>query len=135
LYGYYIPNGKDVNVLQDDMRKIIGIATWVLIFLLLVSTVKNLQKVAGIRSAVEAEKAKVEKMKGDNAALQAQIAQIQSPEFIEGQIRNKLGLAKPGEAIVVLPDADTLRKLAPVVPVEENTLPDPNWKRWEKLFI
>ena len=117
------------------MRKIIGIVTWILIVLLLGSTVKNLQKVTGIRNAVQAEKQKVEKMKEDNAALQAQIAQIQSPEFIEGQIRNKLGLVKPGEAIVVLPDADTLRKLAPQMPVEVETLPDPNWKRWMKLFI
>ena len=45
------------------MKKIIGIATWVLIVILLVSTLKNLQKVAGIKSAVQAEKAKVEKMK------------------------------------------------------------------------
>ena len=117
------------------MRKIIGVATWFFIAFLLVSTAKNLQKVGGIRSAVQAEKAKVEKMKEDNAQLQAQIAQIQSPEFIEGQIRNKLGLVKPGEAIVVLPDADTLRKLAPQIPVETDTLPDPNWKKWEKLFI
>ena len=117
------------------MKKILGIATWFLIVFLLISTVKNLQKVAGIRSAVQAEKAKVEKMKEDNAALQAQIAQIQSPEFIEGQIRNKLGLVKPGEAIVVLPDVNILRKLAPQIPVETDTLPDPNWKKWEKLFI
>lgn len=117
------------------MRKIIGIATWVLIIILLISTAKNLQKVAGIRSAVQAEKAKVEKMKEENAALQAQITQIQSPEFIEGQIRNKLGLVKPGEAIVVLPDADILRKLAPQMPVDVETLPDPNWKKWIHLFI
>lgn len=117
------------------MRKIIGIVTWILIVFLLVSTVKNLQKVANIKSAVQVEKAKVEKMKEENAQLQAQITQIQSPEFIEGQIRNKLGLVKPGEAIVVLPDADTLRKLAPQMPVEVETLPDPNWKKWEKLFI
>ena len=118
-----------------SLKKIIGAAVWILIVFLLVSTAKNLQKVAGIRSTVQAEKAKVEKMKEENAQLQAQIAQIQSPEFLEGQIRNKLGLVKPGEAIVVLPDADTLRKLAPQMPVEENTLPDPNWKKWEKLFI
>jgi len=117
------------------MRKIIGIVTWILIVFLLVSTVKNLQKVAGIRSAVQAEKAKVEKMKQTNAELEAQISEIQSPEFIEGQIRNKLGLVKPGEAIVVLPDADTLRKLAPQMPVEVETLPDPNWKKWIHLFI
>ena len=117
------------------VKKLIGIATWILIVILLVSTAKNLQKVAGIKSAVQAEKAKVEKMKEDNAALEDQIAQIQSPEFLEGQIRNKLGLVKPGEAIVVLPDADTLRKLSPQMPVEVETLPDPNWKKWEKLFL
>jgi cell division protein FtsB len=117
------------------MRKIIGIAIWILIIFLLISTVKNLQKVANINRVVQAEKDKVEKMKEENTALQAQITQIQSPEFIEGQIRNKLGLVKPGEAIVILPDAETLKKLAPQMPIEENTLPDPNWKKWEKLFI
>jgi hypothetical protein len=42
---------------------------------------------------------------------------------------------KEGEVIVVLPDEDILRKLAPLLPTEENTLPEPNWKKWEKLFF
>jgi cell division protein FtsB len=116
-------------------KKLIGIGIWILIVILLASTVKNLGKVAGIKSAVQVEKVKIEKMKEENAKLQAQITQIQSPEFIESQIRNKLGLVKTGEAMVILPDAETLRKLAPQMPVEENTLPDPNWKKWIKLFI
>ena len=110
-------------------------ATWVLIVLLLASTVKNIEKVSGIKSAVQKEKEKVEKMKEDNLKLEAQIAQTQGSDFIDKEIRDKLGLVKEGEAIVVLPDADILRKLAPQMPMEEDTLPDPNWKKWEKLFF
>ncbi len=37
--------------------------------------------------------------------------------------------------VVVLPDTATLEKLAPEVPVEQETLPDPNWKKWWNLFF
>ena len=135
----------DVNTLQDDMRKVIenvktkakkllGVATLVLVLLLLISTIKNIGRVRSINNAVQKEKDKVEKMKEENARLEAQIAQTQGSAFIEKQIRDKLGLAKAGEAIVVLPDSEILRKLAPQMPVEENTLPDPNWRKWLKLF-
>jgi len=145
LGTYYIPFFRVVNILQDDMKnmaekvkikakKLFGLAIWILAFLLLISTVKNIQKVADINNAVRTEKTKVEKMQEENAQLAAQIAQTQGDAYIEKQIRDKLGLAKPGEAIVVLPDADILRQLAPQIPVEENTLPDPNWKKWMKLF-
>ena len=110
-------------------------AVWVLIVLLLVSTVKNIERVSGIKSAVQKEKEKVEKMKEDNLKLEEQIAQTQGSEFIDKEIRDKLGLVKEGEAIVVLPDAEVLKKLAPQMPVEQDSLPYPNWKKWLKLFI
>jgi len=121
--------------LKIKAKKLFGLAVWVLAVLLLISTVKNITKVASVRSAVEAEKEKVAKMEADNQKLQAQIAQTQGSLFIEKQIRDELGLAKPGEAIVVLPDEATLRQLAPQTPVEEESLPDPNWVKWEKLFF
>ncbi len=75
------------------------------------------------------------KIQADNNKLQEELAQTQNPNFIEKEVRDKLGLGKTGEAIVVLPDADTLRKLAPQMPTEVDTLPYPNWKKWEKLFF
>jgi len=124
-----------VEKVKIKAKKLFGLAIWILALLLLISTVKNIKKVADINSAVRTEKAKVEKMQEENVQIAAQIAQTQGDAYIEKQIRDKLGLAKAGEAIVVLPDVDTLRKLAPQIPVEENTLPDPNWKKWIKLFI
>ncbi len=126
---------EKIEKLPIWMKKVLGWATWGLIILLTISTVKNINRVASIRSQVEKERQKVERMKVENAKLEEQIAEAQGQEFIEKQIRNKLGLVKSGEAIVVLPDEEIIRKLAPQKVVEEDTLPDPNWKKWLKLFI
>lgn len=109
--------------------------TLVLSVLLLLSVVRNTKRVLNIRQEVENDKQKVEKLKKENEDLVAQINRNQGPEFIEKQVRDKLGLIKQGEKLVVLPDKDTLRKLAPQIPQEKNTLPDPIWKRWLKLFM
>ncbi|MCX6705179.1 MAG: septum formation initiator family protein [Candidatus Woesebacteria bacterium] len=126
---------KIIENVKTKAKKLLGVATWVLVLLLFLSTIKNVGRVGNINSAVQKEKDKVEKMKEENAKLEAQIAQTQGSAFIEKQIRDKLGLAKEGEAIVVLPDVGILRKLAPQMPIEENTLPDPNWKKWLNLFL
>jgi cell division protein FtsB len=126
---------KFVENAKNKAKKIAGYLVWLLAALLLISTFRNISRVAAIRSDVEKERQKLEKIKAENASLEAQIAKAQSSGFIEQQLRDKLGLVKEGEVIVVLPDEDTLRKLAPPQLIEENTLPDPNWKKWEKLFF
>jgi hypothetical protein len=70
-----------------------------------------------------------------NAELGKRLAEVKSQDYIEKQLRDKLGLAKPGEIVVVMPDADTLRKLAPKPVEEEAVLPDPTWKKWLRLFF
>jgi cell division protein FtsB len=126
---------KIIENAKNRAKKIIGLAAWVLALFLLISTVRNIARVRAINSLVQDEKNKVEQMKAENAKLQAQIAQTQGEAFIEKQIRDKLGLAKAGEAVVILPDPSILKALAPQPPIEENSLPDPNWKKWLKLFL
>lgn len=115
--------------------KIIGYGIWLMVLVLGFSVIQNANKVLRIRGEIASEKKKVEKMEEFNTNLERQIAEAQSASFIEKQVRDKLGLAKAGESIVILPDNDTLRKLAPQIGSEENTLPDPNWKKWMKLFF
>jgi cell division protein FtsB len=148
LGPYYNPNFGVVNnyrVLFVGMKKLaeslkkragrlVGFAMWILAIMLLTSTAKNIVNVGRIRREVAEEKSRLEKMKAENARLEAQIALTQGSDFIEKQMRDKLGLAKEGEAIVILPDPEILRKLAPQMPTEEETLPDPNWKKWAHLF-
>lgn len=123
------------NTLSAIVNKI---SHWLLLgvtVLLCVTLVKSITKNLDINKRIADEKAKVAKMQQDNAALAQQILEVQSQEYIEKQLRDKLGMAKPGEIVVVLPDTATLEKLAPHVEEPVPSLPDPNWKKWLKLFI
>ena len=105
---------------------LIGLAT---------SLIKSYQKAGRTKAAIEKEKAKIEELKRENATLEEDLVRVKSAEYIEKQLRDKLGLARTGEIVLVLPDAETLKKLAPKLEEEEEVLPDPPWKKWRNLFF
>lgn len=105
-----------------------------LIIVLSITLFKDIKRAKEIKVQIEAEKTKLAKIQAENDKLEAEIARAQSPEFVEKEVRDKLGLAREGEAVVVLPDKDILKKLAPLFPLETESLPDPTWKKWVNLF-
>jgi len=73
--------------------------------------------------------AKLEVLKQENEKLKQEMQYKLSQEYKEAEIRNKLGLAKPNETVVILPDEgnkndgkNSKKELA-------------NWKKWWKLFF
>jgi len=134
----YIPFWGIVNTLQGMgklLTKFIVFAILGLILVLALSVFRSVSRSSQISTQIQIEKTKLAKIEADNQKLQDQLTLTQNPSFIEKEVRDKLGLGKAGEAIVVLPDAEILKKLAPKVQLEEDNLPDPNWKKWEKLFF
>ncbi len=105
---------------------LIGLAT---------SLVRSYQKVVRTKAIIEREKDKIERLKKENTTLEEDLIRVKSAEYIESQLRDKLGLAKTGEIVLVLPDSETLKKLAPKMEEEEETLPDPPCKKWANLFF
>ncbi len=116
-------------------KKLTGYIIWFFIIVLSVSLVRNVSRMIKVKAEIKAEKEKISKIQKENDNLQAELLESQTPEFVEREIRNKLGLVKTGETVVVLPDEETLRKLAPQAQNDEESLPDPNWKRWLNLFL
>ncbi len=110
----------------------------ILVFLVLIlslSLTRNISRVKQTALLVAKEEEKVRALEKEKEELEKKLQEAQSEEFVEKQLRDKLGLAKEGEIIVVLPEDDVVRKFAPKYEEEEETLPDPNWKKWLKLFI
>ena len=66
--------------------------------------------------------------KKQNQFLKERLYFVNTDEFIEKQAREKLGMVKQGEYIVLAPPAQEKSK---VVPIDT----DPNWKKWWKLFF
>ncbi len=107
----------------------------VISLLMLVSLARNIIKVKEAKERLKEKEEYIEKIGEENEELGQRVATFKSEAFIEKQLRDKLGLAKEGETIVVLPDEETVKKFAPSDEKEEEILPDPNWKKWLKLFF
>ncbi len=74
----------------------------------------------------------VYKLEIKNKALKEKLAQIKSPEFLEEEIRNRLGFAKPGETVVIIPE----EKLKLILGASSSAqIRYPNWLGWWKVFF
>lgn len=79
---------------------------------------------------VQDEETRLQKLKLENEALKQELEYKKSQKFVEGQIRDKLGLAKEGEEVFSLPNqVNTDNNLGAV-----NKKQVPNWKKWRNLI-
>lgn len=109
---------------------------FIALFLVLsISLIRNIIKISQAGKVVDEASLRVEMLKEENLKLQERLNEVQGEAYVEKELRDKLGLAKEGETILVLPEEDIVRSLAPKPAEEEETLPDPNWKKWLKLFF
>ena len=67
--------------------------------------------------------------KQQEAFLQQRLYYVNTPEFIENQAREKLGLTKEGEHIVLAPPISPTPQAVAII---DNT---PTWQKWWKLFF
>lgn len=106
-----------------------------LVVLLSISLIRNIIKISQVRRRIDEEAARIEGLKEENLKLQKRLEDIQSDRYIESELRDKLGLAKGGETILVLPEENVVKSLAPESSDEQEALPEPNWKKWVMLFF
>ena len=68
-----------------------------------------------------------------NKEIKKKLSEAESPEFIEEEARNKLGLGKNGEVIVIIPD----KTLKQVMEGSSSAKPVrlPNYQGWLKVFF
>lgn len=121
--------------MKQKIVNIIGFVSSIIIFLILVSSlVKSLTRINAAQKLIKKEETRLEKARQENERLSDQLKTIQSDDYIEKQFRDKLGLVKDGEIVVVLPEAEIVKKLSPQIPEEEEVKPKPNWQKWLELF-
>jgi cell division protein FtsB len=70
--------------------------------------------------------------KEENQRLKKEISQVNRPQFIESEARDKLLLAKPGEGIVILPKN---KLTASPTPINQTVDKRPNWQKWWDMFF
>lgn len=94
-----------------------------------------LQIVQAIKSGERLSEAtdKVYQLQIQNKELKKKLTKIQSPDFIESQARDKLGLSKKGETVVIIPEQILNLVLGASSSAQTTRLP--NWLGWFRVFF
>ncbi len=109
--------------------------------LLLISIFKNAIKIMDINSRIEKTKIVVSNLDAVNKKLLEIREKRGSLEFLQKQIRNKLGLVDENETLLVLPkelDIDTKEEdyinESLLIPKSKQTKKSSNWQSWLSIF-
>jgi cell division protein FtsB len=68
---------------------------------------QNIHKMERLENEIESIKEEIEKAEAENNELREQLENTNDPEYIEEVAREKLGLVKPGEMLLVPVEEDT----------------------------
>jgi cell division protein FtsB len=118
--------------------KTISLGSYGLLFMaifLSFSLVRNIVSFTKSQQALKKEEVLIAELEREVASLEGQVKLVNTQDFVEKVARDKLGLAKEGETVVVLPEDEVLARLAPQIPDSEDFLPEPNWQKWMNLFL
>ena len=111
------------------------IAYWVVICLLLVSINNLIHSIFSTwqkQDLINQAQQNLAAEKEENQKLKKDIAQVNKPQFIESEARDKLLLAKPGEGIVIMPKTQLA---TPSSPAQHTVDKRSNWQKWWNLFF
>lgn len=102
---------------------------------------RSIYTVVKKRDIVKERQRVLSNLEAQNRQLETQLEESLSPTFIEREAREKLGMAREGESVVIMDNGKWIM-LAPSQvegknrKTEEKTAENvPNWKKWWRLFF
>lgn len=107
--------------------KLINLTILVIGLFLIVNLTRSILSLLRAGDKIKEVQEQVAELQFKNDELKKRLAEMQSPAYLEKIAREKLGLAKEGEVVVILPPYQ------PPLPSGEESLP--NWKKWLRLFF
>lgn len=126
---------KIVNIIGFLKNKLSFVMA-VLVFIFLASSLLGVLRSMNLSNKlVESQTTKLEIARNEYEELNQKLEVVQSSEYLEKELREKLGLARPGEIIVILPEIEKVKKMSPNLPVKRKNPARPNYQKWIDLFL
>ena len=108
---------------------------FLIVISLSISLVRSFIKITKADTQIQAVKNKITNLKNENSQLTSQITSVESEFFVEKQARDKLGLAKKGEIVLILPnDIESLNLLSQTEIEDKPEFPKTNFQKWLEIF-
>lgn len=111
-------------------RNFVLILALVIMIPVVVNGINRISSFRGTSQKVDEAEAGLEQLKKENESLKQELQYKSSDRFAEEEIRNKLGMAKPGETEVIIPKTDEQSSGQ-----SDSESQIPNWQKWTNLFL
>lgn len=114
-------------------KKIFVFSAVILIIIAIFGLGKQISKALQATKRLDIATDRLSKLQAEQRKLQNQLTEVKSIAFIEQQIRNKLGMVRSNETIMIIPQDQIdkvlgLNKKAPEIQI-------PNYQGWLKLIF
>lgn len=119
--------------------RVVAIAALFLAVWVGAASYRSLERTRTIDQEIAKLEDEAQRIERENATLREKITYFSSPNFQEREAKEKLGLKKTGEQVVVvkaLPGTETEPSLIPTIDTGRTALfRSPNYYKWWKLFF
>lgn len=111
------------------MKKFLPIIATIILLLVIKNNISGVFKTLEDENTAENLKEKLAEEQKESRFLKERLFNVKTNQFIEKEAREKLGMSRPGEYIVIAPTSTPLNEER----IEIDT--KPNWLKWWKLFF
>ncbi|HZQ29943.1 MAG TPA: septum formation initiator family protein [Patescibacteria group bacterium] len=119
---------KEIMLYNYLVRKFLQIGAIIILLLVINGLAHSIYDLWHKQDLITIAQKNLENEKKRNEELKNDLQIAQTPEFVEGEARDKLFLTKAGEKEVLVPKQE--------VKGTENKRPEkPNWQKWLNLFF
>jgi len=94
-------------------------------------TAGNISRLMKIQAIVGRDKENLVAAETENSVLKRKLVEVQTADFVEREAREKLGMGREGERVVVMPDEKQVE--SGELKVESGKVE--NWRLWRKLYL
>lgn len=110
--------------------RLVRVAVLVILLIIGIGIIRSVYSLSQKRGIVTQRQQVLSRLIAKNKQLQEELKEATSPAFVEQQARDKLGLVREGETVVIM-DKSQNSELRP----QENLKELPSWKQWWRLFF
>jgi len=124
------------QILSSKMRILTSILVGFVMLAYLSSFIKSYIRLRASDQRLFTAQDELKQLEQQKKDLLRQLELVETDEYKEFQAREKLGLIKEGELVVILPSEDILRRLSPrKADSFQLELPQPNWRKWVEVLF
>lgn len=113
-------------------KKIAFFASVIILILTINNLVRSIYSVWQKQDLIIQAQKELDTQKTENTKLKRDIVQVNQPQFVESEARDKLLLAKPGEGIIIIPNSQLIASPSTAPHIVD---PRPNWQKWWDMFF